>query len=158
MITQSNLVPIALQIYVRKWLIHVALAWIVKIDLIVRGICCLRPGVKGLSETIRVTSIVGRFLEHTRIFYFRNGGQEEIYMGSADLMPRNLNGRVETVFPVRDQDLLASIKDEVLAVSLADNVQARLLQPNGTYVRLAPTDQEGPINSQMELLRRAQAH
>ena len=128
----------------------------VKVDLIVRGICCLRPGVKGLSDNIRVTSIVGRFLEHTRIFYFRNGGAEEIYIGSADLMPRNLNGRVETVFPIEDPALRARLKDEILNTYLADNVQARLLLPDGTYRRLKPADGEPAINSQLELLRRAQ--
>src|SRR4029077_5675562 len=77
----------------------------VKVDLIVRGICCLRPGLAGISDNIRVVSIVGRFLEHSRIFYFRNGGQDEIYLGSADLMPRNLNHRVEVNFPVQDPKL-----------------------------------------------------
>ena len=84
----------------------------VKIDLLVRGICCLRPGVPGVSDTIRVTSIVGRFLEHSRIFYFRNGGEEEIYLGSADLMPRNLNRRVEMLFPVEDAELMRRVRDE----------------------------------------------
>lgn len=130
----------------------------VKIDLIVRGTCCLRPGVKGLSETIRVTSIVGRFLEHTRIFYFRNGGDEEIYLGSADLMPRNLTWRVETMFPIENKALLASIRDEVLATCLADNVKARILTPDGEYHYLSPGKGERAVNSQMELLRRAQSH
>ncbi len=130
----------------------------VKIDLIVRGICCLRPGIPEISDNIRVISIVGRFLEHTRIFYFKNGGDEEIYLGSADLMPRNLNGRVETVFPVDDPALKARIFDEVLQTCLADNVQARILRSDGTYRRLSPKHNEVPINSQMELLRQAQQH
>ena len=86
-----------------------------QVDLLVRGICCLRPGVPGVSENIRVTSIVGRFLEHSRIFYFRNGGEEEIYLGSADLMPRNLNRRVEVLFPVEDEELMRRVRDEILA-------------------------------------------
>lgn len=128
----------------------------VKIDLLVRGVCCLRPGVKGLSENIRVISIVGRFLEHTRIFYFRNGGKEEIYLGSADLMPRNLNWRVETVFPIKDQAILTHIRDGILKVCLRDNVQARLLLSDGTYQRLAPQNGAEPFNSQTEFLRLAQ--
>ena len=123
----------------------------VKIDLQIRGICSLRPGVPGLSETIRVTSIVGRFLEHARIFYFRNGGEEEILMGSADLMPRNLNRRVETLFPVR-RPLLDLIRDSVLFVHLQDNVQARQLQPDNTYLRLQPGPDEDPLDSQAWML------
>lgn len=130
----------------------------VRIDLIVRGICCLRPGVPNISENIRVVSIVGRYLEHTRIFYFRNGGDEEIYMGSADLMPRNLNGRVETVFPVKDPALRKMVLDEILKTALADNVQSRLLRPNGSYERLKPGKKETPVNSQIELMRRAKFH
>ncbi len=130
----------------------------VKVDLIVRGICCLRPNVPRISENIRVVSIVGRFLEHTRVFYFYNGGEPEIYMGSADLMPRNLNGRVETVFPVKDASLRQTIHDEILQTVLADNVQARLLLPDGSYKRLSPKAGEPPLNSQMELMRRAKEH
>lgn len=123
----------------------------VKIDLQIRGICSLRPGVPGLSENIRVTSIVGRFLEHARIFYFRNGGEEEILLGSADLMPRNLNRRVETLFPV-SRPLLDLIRDSVLFVHLQDNVQARQLQPDNTYVRLQPGPGEDPLDSQAWML------
>lgn len=130
----------------------------VKIDLIVRGICCLRPELPKFSENIRVVSIVGRYLEHTRIFYFRNGGKEEIYMGSADLMPRNLNGRVETVFPVKDPTLRQTIHDEILQTVLADNVQSRLLHADGSYERLKPGKGETPVNSQNELMRRAKFH
>lgn len=107
----------------------------VEIDLIVRGMCSLRPGVKGLSEKIRVRSIVGRFLEHSRIIYFRNGGEEEIYCGSADWMPRNLVERCEVVFPVTQPDLKKRLRDEILASYLKDNTKARLLQPNGEYHR-----------------------
>lgn len=106
----------------------------VPIDLIVRGICALRPGVKSLSENIRVRSIVGRFLEHSRIFYFSNGGDEEIYCGSADWMPRNLFERCEVVFPVLDAHLRQRIRDEILAAYLADNTGASLLLPDGTYI------------------------
>ncbi len=106
----------------------------VKIDLQVRGICSLRPGVPGVSETITVTSIVGRFLEHTRIYYFRNGGDEELLIGSADLMPRNLNRRVETLFPLEGDDLTL-VRDAALTVHLKDTAQARVLQADGSYVR-----------------------
>jgi polyphosphate kinase len=129
----------------------------VKVDLLVRGICCLRPGIKGVSENIRVTSIVGRFLEHSRIYYFRNAGQEEIYMGSADLMPRNLNRRVEVVFPVHDPRLIRHLRDEVLATYLADTVKARHMQPNGNYVRSSNRTQEA-VNSQQTLIDRAVSH
>jgi polyphosphate kinase len=107
----------------------------VEIDLIVRGLSILRPGVKGLSERIRVRSIVGRFLEHSRIFHFANGGNDEIYLGSADWMPRNLFERCEVVFPVRDPAALARIHDEILPAYLADTLKARLQQPDGSYVR-----------------------
>jgi polyphosphate kinase len=107
----------------------------VEIDLIIRGMCSLRPGVKGWSERIRVRSIVGRFLEHSRIFSFANGGKEEIYCGSADWMPRNLVERCEVVFPVTHPDLHKRLREEILAAYLADNTKARLLQPDGEYVR-----------------------
>jgi polyphosphate kinase len=108
----------------------------VEIDLIVRGICSLRPGVKGLSERIRVRSIVGRFLEHSRIFYFANGGEEAIYCGSADWMPRNLFERCEVVFPIHDAQLRARLKDEILAAYLADTAKTRILEPSGEYRRV----------------------
>jgi polyphosphate kinase len=107
----------------------------VEIDLIIRGLSILRPGVPGLSERIRVRSIVGRFLEHSRIFHFANGGNDEIYLGSADWMPRNLFERCEVVFPVRDPAVRARIHDEILPAYLADTVKARLQQSDGTYVR-----------------------
>jgi polyphosphate kinase len=107
----------------------------VEVDLIVRGLCTLRPGVKGLSERIRVRSIVGRFLEHSRIYHFANGGNDEIYLGSADWMPRNLFERCEVAFPVRDTSALARIHDEILPAYLADTVKARLQQPDGSYLR-----------------------
>ena len=113
----------------------------VEIDLIVRGMCSLRPGVKGLSERIRVRSIVGRFLEHSRIFCFANGGDEEIYCGSADWMPRNLVERCEVLFPVTQPDLKRRLRDEILKAYLDDNVKARLLQPDGEYIR-APRNGE----------------
>jgi polyphosphate kinase len=105
----------------------------VDIDLIVRGACMVRPGVPGLSQTIKVRSIVGRFLEHSRIFYFANGGAEEVYIGSADWMTRNLSRRVEVVAPVLDAQLRKFLKDTVLAAYLRDNVQARILTAEGTY-------------------------
>ena len=114
----------------------------VEIDLIVRGICSLRPGVKKLSERIRVRSIVGRFLEHSRIFYFANGGDEEFYCGSADWMPRNLFERCEVVFPIRDTQIRARVRDEILTAYLADNVKARLLRPDGSWVRVREAARE----------------
>ncbi|MBZ5705232.1 MAG: polyphosphate kinase 1 [Acidobacteriia bacterium] len=107
----------------------------VRIDLLVRGMCALRPGVRGVSDRIRVRSIVGRFLEHSRIFYFANGGEEEIYLGSADWMPRNLYERVEVLFPLKDTLLRERVRHEILDVYLADNVKSRLLQKEGTYIR-----------------------
>jgi len=106
----------------------------VKIDLIVRGICCLVPQVAGLSENIIVRSIVGRFLEHSRVYYFYNGGDEQIYLGSADLMQRNLDRRVETLFPIEDKSIKKSIKETVLDISLKDNQKSRILMPNRKYV------------------------
>ncbi len=126
----------------------------VEIDLIVRGMCSLRPGVKGLSERIRVRSIVGRFLEHSRIFCFGNGGKEEIYCGSADWMPRNLVERCEVLFPVTQADLHKRLREEILGAYLADNSKARLLQPDGEYVR-APRVGE-PFAAQDHLMRLAE--
>jgi polyphosphate kinase len=120
----------------------------VRIDLQVRGICCLRPGLPGISETITVTSVVGRFLEHARIYYFRHGGQHEVLIGSADLMPRNLDQRVEVLFPVEDQRYREVIINDILGVGLRDNVQARRLCTDGTYVRVQPADGEAVVNSQ----------
>jgi polyphosphate kinase len=124
----------------------------VQVDLLVRGMCCLRPGVSGLSENIRVTSIVGRFLEHSRIYYFQNGGQEEIYLGSADLVTRNLDHRVEVLFPVEEERLIRYLHDVVLATYLADNVKARRLCADGTYERRLPSPGEAVLGSQAALL------
>jgi polyphosphate kinase len=112
----------------------------VQIDLIVRGICCLRPGVKGVSENIRVVSVVGRFLEHSRIYYFHNQGKEEVYIGSADWMPRNLDRRVEAIVPVEDPEIIKDLQ-EILGVMLADNRQAWELQPDGRYIQRHPADE-----------------
>jgi polyphosphate kinase len=124
----------------------------INIDLIVRGICCLRPGVPGVSDNIRVISIVGRFLEHSRIYYFENGGNPQVYLGSADLMPRNLNRRVETLFPVKDPVILAYLRHTILEVELHNNVRARVLQPDGSYRRRSPGPAEPAIDSQAWLL------
>lgn len=124
----------------------------VKVELLVRGICCLRPGIKGISENIRVTSIVGRFLEHSRIFYFHNAGKEEVYLGSADLMPRNINRRVEILFPVQEPRMIRYLRKEVLATYLSDNVKARRMLPDGTYERVKPRAKEPHLDSQDWLL------
>lgn len=120
----------------------------VRVDLIVRGICCLRPGVAGLSENITVTSIVGRYLEHSRIFYFANHGKEEIYLGSADLMQRNLNHRVEVVFPIENPHYIRHIRDEMLEYYLRDNMRARVMQSNGRYKRKKADDHEAHLDVQ----------
>jgi len=125
----------------------------VEIDLIIRGLCILRSGVKALSSRIRVRSIVGRFLEHSRIFHFANGGDDEIYLGSADWMPRNLFERCEVVFPVRDPVVKARIHDEILPAYLADTIKARLQQPDGTY-RRASAPKDGPAFSAQDFLIR----
>jgi polyphosphate kinase len=117
----------------------------VEVDLLIRGICCLRPGVPGVSGNIRVTSVVGRFLEHSRLFCFRNGGAEEIYLGSADLMPRNLNRRVEVLFPVSSPRLVARVRAEILETYLADQAGARHMRSDGTYTRKS---REGGLDSQ----------
>jgi polyphosphate kinase len=124
----------------------------VRVDLIVRGMCCLRLGVPGLSDNIRVISIVGRFLEHSRIYYFRNGGNERIFLGSADLMPRNLDRRVEILFPVESSRLIRLLRDHVLTIYLADNVKARQMQADGTYLRLRPAADADAVDSQVRLI------
>jgi polyphosphate kinase len=119
----------------------------VKIELVVRGICCLRPGVKGVSENIQVRSVVGRFLEHSRIFYFRHGGAENLYIGSADWMQRNLNQRVEANFPIEDERLKRKIMT-ILDLMLRDNVKARELQSDGSYIRSKPKKGKKRLDSQ----------
>ena len=126
-----------------------------KVDLLVRGICCLRAGVPGVSDNIQVTSIVGRFLEHSRIYYFRNGGDEEVYLGSADLMPRNLNRRVEVLFPVGDKSLVRVLKEDILGTYMKEQAKARHLQPDGKYVRDPNAGRKGAVNSQETFLVRA---
>jgi polyphosphate kinase len=124
----------------------------VEIDLIIRGLCILRPGVKGMSHRIRVRSVVGRFLEHSRIFHFANGGEDEIYLGSADWMPRNLFERCEVAFPVRDPAAKARILDEILPAYLADTVKARLQQPDGSYKRASLVLNIAPVFSSQDFL------
>lgn len=124
----------------------------VKVDLIVRGICCLVPGIPGISENISVRSIVGRFLEHSRIFYFQNGGSCECYLGSADLMTRNLNRRVELLFPVEDSSLIERLRDEMLETYLHDNVNARIMRSDGTYERVVAPEGEERVDSQGDFI------
>lgn len=126
----------------------------VQIDLIVRGVCCLRSGVEGWSENIRVISLVGRYLEHSRIYYFRNGGKDEVYLGSADVMERNFDRRVEAVFPLDDPALKARIRDEILPAYLRDTVNSWRLAADGTYSRIKPGDGEDPFNVQDWLTKR----
>src|SRR5580704_18319817 len=127
----------------------------VKVDLLVRGICCLRVGVPGVSDNIKVTSIVGCFLEHSRIYYFLNVGDEEIYLGSADLMPRNLNRRVETLFPVQDKGLIRVLKDDILATYQKDQAKARHMLADGKYVRDPNAGKKGALNAQEVFIARA---
>ncbi|OEF96480.1 RNA degradosome polyphosphate kinase [Desulfuribacillus alkaliarsenatis] len=123
----------------------------VKIDLIIRGICCLRPGIEGLSDNITVRSIVGRFLEHSRIYYFANAGDEIIYLSSADWMTRNLSRRVETMFPILQENLKERIKD-ILDANLKDNVKARILNKDGSYAKLSSVE---PFSCQLYLYQQA---
>jgi polyphosphate kinase len=123
----------------------------VKIDLNVRGLCCLRPGIEGVSENIRVVSIVGRFLEHARIYYFRNGGEEEVLLGSSDMMPRNLERRVELLFSVPDPSIKSSVL-RILDIHLKDNVKARLLLSDGTYEKVNPLPGQEIVDSQLWLI------
>lgn len=124
----------------------------VKVDLLVRGICCLRPGLEGLSENIRVRSIVDRFLEHSRFFCFENGGQPDLLIASGDWMYRNFRNRIEVAIPIEDTSLRKRLLDEILTVQLADNVKARLLQPDGSYVRAARMENERVRHSQAEFI------
>ena len=126
----------------------------VRVDLFVRGMCTLRPGVAGVSDLITVRSVVGRFLEHSRIYYFLNDKEEAVYMGSADLMPRNLNRRVEIVYPVQDPRLVRLIRDEILEVYLQDNLRTREMLPDGSYVRIGTHDGDEPVDVQETLLQR----
>jgi polyphosphate kinase len=129
----------------------------VPIDLVIRGMCILRPGVPGVSETISVRSIVGRFLEHSRIFVFENGGNREVYMGSADWMGRNLDRRVETVVPVLDPAIAQSLVDDVVDVFVNDNVKSRTLHADGSYSRRGAADGEPRIDAQQIFLERYEA-
>ncbi len=126
----------------------------VEIDLIIRGICCLKPGIEGVSENIRVISIIGRFLEHSRVFYFQNDGDEQIFIGSADWMPRNLDRRVEAVVPIEDPILVTELKD-LLQILLADNRQAWEMQSDGSYVQRHPASKEPERSAQVELMQQA---
>ncbi len=125
----------------------------VKVDLLIRGICCLRPGIKGISDNIQVRSVLGRYLEHSRIFYFENGGNEEIYLGSADLMQRNLNHRVEAVFPVEDPDYIEYLKDSVLKAYFRDSCHTRVMRPDGSYERLRQKEGDEYIGVQEWLMQ-----
>jgi polyphosphate kinase len=124
----------------------------VKVDLQVRGICCLRPGITGVSENITVTTIVGRFLEHARIYYFHNGGNEEVFLGSADLMPRNLDRRVEILFPIENPNNRVAIISTILPVQLKDTIKSRLLKSNGSYDRRKPSEDMPALNAQTWLV------
>jgi polyphosphate kinase len=125
----------------------------VKVDLIVRGICILRPGIPGLSENITVRSVVGRFLEHSRVFWFANGGDDEVYIGSADWMSRNLKHRIEVVAPVMEPDAKRYLRDVLLNAYLRDNTKARELHPDGTYRPVATGSEL--FNSQTYFIGRA---
>ena len=128
----------------------------VRVDLIIRGTCCLRPGIPGVSDNVRVISIVDKYLEHSRITYFQNGNEPEVFLASADWMPRNFRRRVEIMFPIEDPDLKARLVECILGVVLADNVKARELQPDGTYRRVAPPRSGEPtIRSQIEFQKMA---
>jgi len=125
----------------------------VKVDLLVRGMCCLKPGIKGVSDKINVVSIVGRYLEHSRVYYFCNNGEEQIYMGSADLMRRNLDHRVEVVFPVESAEHIYYLRYQMLETQLKDNVRARVMQEDGTYLRLKPPSDDKAVDVQEFFMR-----
>jgi polyphosphate kinase len=125
----------------------------IKIELNVRALCCLKPGIPGVSDNISVISIVGRFLEHARIYYFQDGEESEVLIGSSDLMFRNLNERVEVLFSVPDPQIRQAILENMLKIHLKDNVKARKLLPDGTYQRVTPKVGERSINSQFWLIQ-----
>ena len=125
----------------------------VRVELFVRGICCLRPGLPGISDNVTVTSILGRFLEHSRIYYFLNGGDEEVYMGSADLMPRNLDRRVEILFPIECEEHIRYLRDTVLETYRRDNLKARRMRSDGTYERVPAEHSDERVSVQDSLLR-----
>ncbi|MCW5852456.1 MAG: polyphosphate kinase 1 [Anaerolineae bacterium] len=125
----------------------------VKLDLLVRGMCCLRPGLAGSSDNIRVISILGRFLEHSRVYYFRNGGQDEVYLGSADVRTRNLDRRVEILFPLQDPRFVQRMRDQIIATYLADTAKARLMQPDGTYIRVQPAPGAPAVDCQQAFIQ-----
>ena len=129
----------------------------VRVDLLVRSMCCLKPGLKGASENIHVVSIVGRYLEHSRLYYFYNGGTEEIYMGSADLMPRNLDHRVEVIFPVENAEHIRYLRDQILETYLRDNIRARVMQENGTYKRLKSSNDGKAVDVQEILMNNSRS-
>ncbi len=124
----------------------------VQIELIIRGICCLRPGLPGISENIRVRSIVGRFLEHSRIFYFENAGDPKVFVGSADWMPRNFFRRIEVVFPIQDPALRERVVTQILGTQLADTAKASMLGPDGNFKRSLVTKEKVRRNSQAEFM------
>ncbi len=125
----------------------------VQVRMQIRGVCCLRPDIPGISENIEITSLVARFLEHPRIYYFHNGGQEKVYMGSADLMPRNLDRRIETLVPILDPDLRKQVRDEILLTHLDDTAKVYVLQEDGSYIRRKVAKGDTPFNAQNEMLR-----
>jgi polyphosphate kinase len=129
----------------------------VKIEILCRGICALRPGLPGVSDNIRVRSVVDRFLEHSRIYYFGNGGDPQVYIGSADLMDRNLSRRVEVLWPIEQPDLKARLIDEILMTSLSDNVKSRELMPDGSYRRVPTPKDDAANRSQRRFLELAAA-
>jgi polyphosphate kinase len=123
----------------------------VRIDLLIRGICCLRAGLPGASDTIRVISIVDRFLEHSRVFYFENAGEPEVFLASADWMPRNFFRRIEVMFPIKDPRLKSRIVDSILPTLLGDNVKARSQRPDGSYGPVERGPDTAPLRSQVAL-------
>jgi polyphosphate kinase len=127
----------------------------VEIDLLVRGICCLRAGVKGISSNIRVHAVVDRFLEHARIYCFRNGGQEEVYCSSADWMPRNFRRRVELMWPIVEESLKRRMIDEILGTMRSDNLKGWLLQPDGTYHQVVAKEGDALVRSQVRFMELA---